>query len=165
MGRGAELVYPRSWQHVTLEDFMTRIHAYIRWYNERRITVSLGGRGPIEYRHAVGLMSVLTVHEIVRTPSGSDFNRRWQQRSKSKLREPSSVFGIDQIAFEAMARLEALQNLKSLPHDILDHVASQIREFNSRSDDDINGAGDPLFYGGSSDETVFAEIRATAKKS
>ncbi|OCY97532.1 transposase [Acinetobacter pittii] len=53
-----ELIYPRNWQHVTLKDLMTRIDAYIHWYNERRIKVSLGGRSPIEYRHAVGLMSV-----------------------------------------------------------------------------------------------------------
>lgn len=135
------------------------------------------------------------------------------------------MFGIDQPAFEAMARREALQNLKSLPPDVLDRVAEQIRDFNGRSDNDIdeaaahrliteltfvyfllpvsmsnghtifrgrpvdpggllpavdefgpppthkagvgraNGAGDPLFYGGSSDETVFAEIRATAGSS
>lgn len=50
------------------------------------------------------------------------------------------MFGIDQPAFEAMARSEALQNLKSLPPDVLDHVAEQIREFNSRSDDEIDEA-------------------------
>jgi hypothetical protein len=135
------------------------------------------------------------------------------------------VFGIDQPAFEAMARSEAIKNLKSLPPDVLDHVAEEIRIFNSRPDEGIdeaeahrliteltfvyfllpvsirnghqifrgrlvdsgkllpvvgefgppptdktgvgraNGAGDPLFYGGSSDETVFAEIRATAGSS
>lgn len=135
------------------------------------------------------------------------------------------MFGIDQPAFEAMARSEAIKNLRSLPPDVLDHVAEQIRVFNSRPDDDIdeaeahrliteltfvyfllpvsisnghqifrgrpvdsgkllpvvgefgpppaaktgvgraNGAGDPLFYGGSSDETVFAETRATAGSS
>ncbi|WP_269500237.1 IS3 family transposase, partial [Castellaniella sp. S9] len=32
--------------------------AYIRWYNERRIKVSLGGRSPVEYRQALGLISV-----------------------------------------------------------------------------------------------------------
>lgn len=135
------------------------------------------------------------------------------------------MFGIDQPAFEAMARSEAIKNMKSLPPDVLDHVAEQIRIFNSRPDDGIdeaeahrliteltfvyfllpgsirnrhtifrgrpvgpgsllpvvsefgpppthkagvgraNGAGDPLFYGGSSDETVFAEIRATSGNS
>ncbi len=53
-----ELIYPRDWRGVTLEDFMRRIDDYIRWYNERRIKVSLGGRSPMEYRQALGLMSV-----------------------------------------------------------------------------------------------------------
>lgn len=51
-----ELIYPRSWQNVTLDDFMKRIDAYIRWYNEHRLKISLGSRSPIEYRHALGLM-------------------------------------------------------------------------------------------------------------
>jgi len=38
------------------------------------------------------------------------------------------VFGIDQPALEAMARSEALQNLKSLPPGMLDRVAKQIRD-------------------------------------
>jgi putative transposase len=53
-----ELIYPRDWRDVTLEDFMSRIDDYIRWYNECRIKVSLGGRSPIEYRQTLGLMSV-----------------------------------------------------------------------------------------------------------
>ncbi|MER1969203.1 IS3 family transposase [Castellaniella sp. GW247-6E4] len=53
-----ELIYPRDWREVTLEDFMRRIDDYIRWYNERRIKLSLGDRSPIEYRQALGLMSV-----------------------------------------------------------------------------------------------------------
>ena len=53
-----ELIYPRDWREVTLEDFMQRIDGYIRWYNECRIKQSLGDRSPIEYRQALGLMSV-----------------------------------------------------------------------------------------------------------
>ncbi|WP_269500266.1 IS3 family transposase [Castellaniella sp. S9] len=53
-----ELIYPRNWQNVGLEDFMLKVDAYIRWYNERRIKVSLGGRSPVEYRQALGLISV-----------------------------------------------------------------------------------------------------------
>ncbi len=52
-----ELIYPRNWQNITLEDFMEQIDRYIRWYNERRIKISLGGRSPVEYRHALGLTS------------------------------------------------------------------------------------------------------------
>ncbi|MEX0451806.1 IS3 family transposase, partial [Spiribacter sp. 218] len=29
--------------------------AYIRWYNESRIKMSLGGRSPIEYRRDLGI--------------------------------------------------------------------------------------------------------------
>lgn len=43
-------------------------------------------------------------------------------------------------AFESIARLDALKNLKSLSPDVLDRVAEQIRDFNSRSDDDIDEA-------------------------
>lgn len=71
-----ELIYPRNWNDITLGDFMSRIDAYIRWYNERRIKVSLGGRSPIEYRQALGLMPVYTVQENVRTSSGSVLLRR-----------------------------------------------------------------------------------------
>jgi transposase InsO family protein len=52
-----ELIYPRSWQDVTLEDVMQRIDGYIRWYNERRIKQSLGDRSPLEYRQALGLIA------------------------------------------------------------------------------------------------------------
>lgn len=52
-----ELIYPRNWQNTTLEDFMQRIDAYIRWYNQRRIKMSLGAQSPIEYRQALGLIS------------------------------------------------------------------------------------------------------------
>lgn len=53
-----ELVYPENWSDVRLGDFMRRIDAYIRWYNERRIKVSLGGRSPMEYRQSLGLLPV-----------------------------------------------------------------------------------------------------------
>ncbi|HCT33203.1 MAG TPA: hypothetical protein DF966_08585, partial [Sulfitobacter sp.] len=36
--------------------FIDEVDAYIRWYNETRIKMSLGGRSPIEYRKSLGLM-------------------------------------------------------------------------------------------------------------
>lgn len=51
-----ELVYPRNWQDVALDDFVHQVDAYIRWYNERRIKLSLGQRSPREYRHDLGLI-------------------------------------------------------------------------------------------------------------
>lgn len=51
-----EFVYPRNWQDVALDEFMRQIDAYIRWYNEKRIKISLGRRSPIEHRQTLGLM-------------------------------------------------------------------------------------------------------------
>ncbi|MDB5939770.1 MAG: Integrase, catalytic region, partial [Polaromonas sp.] len=33
-----ELFYPRDWHATTLEQFIQSVDAYIRWYNEKRIT-------------------------------------------------------------------------------------------------------------------------------
>lgn len=51
-----ELVYPRNWRDIALDEFMHQIDAYIRWYNERRIKLSLGRRSPREYRQDLGLI-------------------------------------------------------------------------------------------------------------
>jgi putative transposase len=51
-----EFVYPRDWQDVQLDEFMRQIDVYIRWYNEKRIKVSLERRSPIEHRQALGLL-------------------------------------------------------------------------------------------------------------
>ncbi|MFK4064156.1 IS3 family transposase [Brucella anthropi] len=51
-----ELFYPRDWRSTTLEQFIKEVDAYIRWYNEKRIKISLGARSPIEYRESLGLV-------------------------------------------------------------------------------------------------------------
>lgn len=51
-----ELFYPRNWMTFTVDQFIKEVDAYIRWYNEKRIKMSLGGRSPIEYRKNLGLM-------------------------------------------------------------------------------------------------------------
>ena len=38
-----------------MEQFIAELDAYIRWYNETRIKMSLGGRSPIEYRQDLAL--------------------------------------------------------------------------------------------------------------
>ena len=38
----------------TIEDFMAELDAYIRWYNEAWIKISLGARSPIEFVAAWG---------------------------------------------------------------------------------------------------------------
>ncbi|WP_107676163.1 IS3 family transposase, partial [Agrobacterium sp. LAD9] len=50
-----ELFYPRDWKTITIEQFVHEVDAYIRWYNEKRIKLSLGSRSPVEYRESLGL--------------------------------------------------------------------------------------------------------------
>jgi transposase InsO family protein len=49
-----ELFYSRNWQSATLEQFIEALDSYIRWYNEKRIKISLGNRSPVEYRKYLG---------------------------------------------------------------------------------------------------------------
>jgi transposase InsO family protein/transposase-like protein len=51
-----ELFYPRDWKATTIEQFIQIVDSYIRWYNEKRIKISLGSLSPIEYRESLGLM-------------------------------------------------------------------------------------------------------------
>lgn len=41
----------------TIEQFIEVVDSYIRWYNEKRIKISLGSLSPIEYRESLGLMA------------------------------------------------------------------------------------------------------------
>ena len=50
-----ELFYPRDWQATTTEQFIAAVDSYIRWYNEKRIKISLGSLSPLEYRESLGL--------------------------------------------------------------------------------------------------------------
>jgi len=50
-----EMYYHRDWINTTLEDFMRQVDSYIRWYNQHRIKISLGGRSPLEYRQYLGI--------------------------------------------------------------------------------------------------------------
>jgi putative transposase len=50
-----ELFYPRDWRSTTVEQFIEVLDSYIRWYNEKRIKISLGSLSPIEYRESLGL--------------------------------------------------------------------------------------------------------------
>jgi putative transposase len=50
-----ELFYPRDWRNTTVEQFIELVDSYIRWYNEKRIKISLGSLSPIEYRESLGL--------------------------------------------------------------------------------------------------------------
>ena len=50
-----EMFYPRDWRSTTIEQFIHELDSYIRWYNEKRIKLSLGYLSPIEYRESLGL--------------------------------------------------------------------------------------------------------------
>ena len=50
-----EWFYARHWQATTMEQFTQALDAYIRWYNEQRIKISLGARSPVEHRRALGI--------------------------------------------------------------------------------------------------------------
>jgi putative transposase len=50
-----ELFYPRNWQNHTVDQFIQIVDSYIRWYNEKRIKISLGSLSPLEYRESLGL--------------------------------------------------------------------------------------------------------------
>jgi len=52
-----ELFYPRDWKTTTLEQFIKEVDGYIRWYNEKRIKISIGARSPIEYRNSLGIVT------------------------------------------------------------------------------------------------------------
>lgn len=50
-----ELFYAREWLSTSLEEFVAALDAYIRWYNEARIKMSLGFRSPMEHRKQLAI--------------------------------------------------------------------------------------------------------------
>jgi hypothetical protein len=50
-----ELFYARDWLDTTIDEFITELDAYIRWYNEARIKMSLGSRSPMKHRRSLGI--------------------------------------------------------------------------------------------------------------
>ena len=49
------MFYPRNWQDITIDQFIRIVDAYIRWYDEKRIKISLGSLSPQEYRKSQGI--------------------------------------------------------------------------------------------------------------
>jgi len=47
----------RSWEGVSLEEFIKELVRYIRWYNEKRIKMRLGAMSPMDYRRGLGLVA------------------------------------------------------------------------------------------------------------
>lgn len=50
-----EMYYNRTWINTAATDFMQQLDAYIQWYNQHRIKLSLGGSSPAEYRRNLGM--------------------------------------------------------------------------------------------------------------
>ena len=52
-----ELFYPRDWHGASIEQFIQGLDAYIRWYNETQIKISLGSLSPVEYPMSLRLIT------------------------------------------------------------------------------------------------------------
>ena len=50
-----EMFITRDWLSTTIEEFVAAVDAYIRWYNDARIKISLGFRSPVEHRSRLGI--------------------------------------------------------------------------------------------------------------
>jgi transposase InsO family protein len=50
-----EMFYGRSWTGVSIAQLIDELDSYLRWYNEERIKMSLGGKSPKAYRQSLGL--------------------------------------------------------------------------------------------------------------
>lgn len=50
-----EMFYGKPWLGISIEHFVQKLNNYIKWYNEKRIKISLGGMSPVEYRRSIGL--------------------------------------------------------------------------------------------------------------
>ena len=52
-----EMFYGRSWKDVSIDKFTDELDRYLRWYNEKRIKMSLGGMSPVAYRRCMGIVA------------------------------------------------------------------------------------------------------------
>lgn len=50
-----EMFFSRDRLSTTIDEFVAALDAYVRWYNETRIKLSLGFRSPTEYRRSLGI--------------------------------------------------------------------------------------------------------------
>ncbi len=48
-----EMFFSRDWLSTTIDEFVAAMDAYIRWYNEVRIKISLGFRSLTEHRRCL----------------------------------------------------------------------------------------------------------------
>jgi putative transposase len=50
-----EMFYNRSWEGVSIDEFIAILDDYLVWYNEKRIKMSLGGMSPLQYRQNLSI--------------------------------------------------------------------------------------------------------------
>lgn len=50
-----EMFYCRTWKDFSIDQFINELDSYLRWYNEKRIKMSLGAMSPVVYRRSIGL--------------------------------------------------------------------------------------------------------------
>jgi len=50
-----EMFYCQSWKDVSIDQFIDELDIYLKWYNEKRIKMSLGAMSPVAYRHSISL--------------------------------------------------------------------------------------------------------------
>ncbi len=50
-----EMFFARDWLSKSIDEFVAAVDTYIRWYNEKRIKISLGGLSPVAYRRSLGI--------------------------------------------------------------------------------------------------------------
>jgi hypothetical protein len=48
-----EMYYNRSWNDISMAEFIDLVDEYISWYNLKRIKLTLGGLSPAEYRESI----------------------------------------------------------------------------------------------------------------
>ena len=51
------IFYGRDWDGVTIEEFITMLDAYLRWYRDIRIKSDLDYKSPMQYRRDLGLVA------------------------------------------------------------------------------------------------------------
>jgi transposase InsO family protein len=51
------MFYNQNWSGISIEEFIGALNAYLVWYNEKRIKISLGNMIPKEYRQSLGFVA------------------------------------------------------------------------------------------------------------
>ena len=77
----SEMFYTRSWDGVSVEEFVTELDSYIRWSNVERIKLSLGGKAQSPTAKALDCWNS-QVQKNVRTPDRSVFGDRINRNTR-----------------------------------------------------------------------------------